>query len=198
MFLHFPIIYGITGSLTRKCSSETPTKRKASKAKVKRTWGDSQPTEMDMDALDYSVDRPNSESGDTSNIMDDVKALVDQSSLGSRNHDGLYEVRDWEFTRGKGTDILSEVIKPLDQKNSSSSLGTLGSLFARLTGSKVLTDADLQPVLEGMKQHLMKKNVAKEIADKICEGVGESLVGKKVGGFESGYQCSLFISLPQH
>ena len=49
----------------------------------------------------------------------------------------------------------------------------------------MLTEEDLKPVLEGMKQHLMKKNVAKEIAEKVCEGVGESLVGKKVGGFQS-------------
>ena len=54
-----------------------------------------------------------------------------------------------------------------------------------MTGSKVLTESDLKPVLEGMKQHLMKKNVAKEIAEKICEGVGEGLIGKKVGGFQS-------------
>jgi signal recognition particle receptor subunit alpha len=49
----------------------------------------------------------------------------------------------------------------------------------------VLTEADLKPVLDGMKQHLMKKNVAKEIADRVCEGVGESLIGKKVGSFQS-------------
>ncbi|KAF9453296.1 signal recognition particle binding protein [Macrolepiota fuliginosa MF-IS2] len=158
--------------------SETPTKRKA-KAKTKRTWGDSQPTETDMDALDYSVDKP--ADGDAGNT-DDLQALVDQSSLGSRNRDGMYEVKDWEFTNSN--DILANVIKPLD-KNSSSSMGTLGSLFARLTGSKVLTEADLKPVLEGMQQHLMKKNVAKEISEKVCEGVGESLVGKKVGGFET-------------
>lgn len=168
----------------RNYSSETPTKRKI-KAKAKRTWGDSQPTEMDMDKLDYSTDKPPQNagaSGDSGNI-DDIQALVDQTSLGSRGRDGLYEVKDWEFTKGDGADILADVIKPLDK--GPSSLGTLGSLFARLTGSKVLTEADLQPVLEGMKEHLMNKNVAKEISEKVCEGVGESLVGKKVGGFES-------------
>lgn len=40
-------------------------------------------------------------------------------------------------------------------------------------------------MLEAMKQHLMKKNVAKDIAEKVCEGVGEGLVGKKVGGWQS-------------
>ncbi|KAL9715022.1 hypothetical protein Ac2012v2_001682 [Leucoagaricus gongylophorus] len=160
--------------------SETPSKRKT---KAKRIWGDSQPTEMDMDKLDYSVDKP---SQDTNlNNANDIQALVDQTSLGSRNHDGMYQVKDWEFTKDNGDDVLAHVVKPLDKNTNSSSLATLTSLFARLTGSKVLTEADLQPVLEGMKQHLMKKNVAKEIAEKVCESVGESLVGKKVGGFET-------------
>lgn len=165
--------------------SETPSKRKT-KAKTKRTWGDAQPTEMDMSKLDYSTDKPsqNAANGNSGNV-DDIQALVDQASLGSRNQNGMYEVKDWEFTKGDGADILANVIKPLDSGSNSSSLGTLGSLFARLTGSKILTEADLQPVLEGMKQHLMKKNVAKEISEKVCEGVGESLVGKKVGGFET-------------
>lgn len=38
----------------------------------------------------------------------------------------------------------------------------------------MLTEQDFRPVLEGMKLHLMKTNVAMEIAHKICEGVGGS------------------------
>lgn len=166
-------------------SSETPTKRKT-KAKAKRTWGDAQITEQDMNALNYSVDK--AADGSVGNV-EDVMTLVDQSSLGSRNQDGLYEVQDWEFSKAHN-DILADVIKPSDKTSSSRSLGTFGSLIARLTGSKVLTEADLGPILDGMKQHLMKKNVAKEIAEKVCEGVGESLVGRKVGGFESELSTS--------
>jgi signal recognition particle GTPase len=83
--------------------------------------------------------------------------------------------------------LIANALKPLDSNasNSEGTLGALGSFFARLTGSKVLTESDLIPVLEAMKQHLMKKNVAMEIADKVCEGVGESLVGKKLGSFQS-------------
>ncbi len=70
---------------------------------------------------------------------------------------------------------------------SKSSMGALGTMFARLTGGKVLAKEDLEPVLSAMKDHLMKKNVAKEIADKICDGVGRTLIGKRIGGF----QCTL-------
>ncbi len=167
-------------------SSDTTaaTKRKP-KTKTQRKWGDEAPTESDMASLDFSYDK----AGDAG-ASQDPTALVDQSSLGTRTQDGLYEVKDWEFsTKGDGADdVISQALKSsqaTSPASAPSSLGALGSLFARLTGSKVLPEADLKPVLECMKQHLMKKNVAKEIADKVCEGVGESLIGKKVGGFQS-------------
>ncbi|KAJ7582600.1 SRP54-type protein [Mycena floridula] len=163
--------------------SEAPAKRK-SKAKVQRKWGDEAPTENDMAVLDYSVDKAdlNADMG-----SHDLEGLVDHSSMGTRTRDGLYEIRDWEFGANSDKEIIASALKAQDSKATapSGSLGALGSLFARLTGSKVLTDQDLKPVLEGMKQHLMKKNVAKEISEKVCESVGESLVGKKVGGFQT-------------
>ncbi|KAJ9092020.1 hypothetical protein QFC21_007000 [Naganishia friedmannii] len=61
----------------------------------------------------------------------------------------------------------------------------LSSLFSRFTGTKILSKQDLEPVLAEMEKHLMSKNVAKDIAEKICEGVGAALVGKKVGGMAS-------------
>ena len=140
-----------------------------------------------MASLDYSYDSSTSD-GRAGTL--DLSTLVDNGSLGTRTQDGLYEVKDWEFsTSGSKSpdDVIAEVLKKGSQepKTTSSSLGALGSIFARLTGSKVLTEDDLKPVLEAMKQHLMKKNVAKEISENICEDVGQSLVGKKVGGFQS-------------
>ncbi|KAF7441001.1 hypothetical protein PC9H_001350 [Pleurotus ostreatus] len=170
-------------------SSETPTKKKA-KTKTQRKWGIEAPTETDMASLDYSVDKPDD---DASRGSHDLNALVDKASLGVRTQDGMYEVKDWEFSRSGDDETDNVIAKALNKSNlgnkvastSGSSLGAIGSIFARLTGAKVLTEEDLKPVLEGMKQHLMKKNVAKEIADKVCEGVGETLVGKKVGSFQT-------------
>ncbi|KAF5386774.1 hypothetical protein D9615_001663 [Tricholomella constricta] len=165
--------------------SESPAKRKA-KTKTQRKWGDEPVTESDMASLDFSLDKNEASNGAIGSH--DLQALVDQSSLGTRTRDGLYEVKDWEFSKeGEADKFIANALQPGGAKAAapSGSLGTLGSLFARLTGSKVLSEQDLKPVLEGMKQHLMKKNVAKEIADKVCEGVGESLVGKKVGGFQT-------------
>lgn len=179
-------------NLTRTISTESPSKRK-NKAKAGRKWGNEPVTESDMASLDYSLDKDGGMK--ESQASHDLQTLVDQESLGTRTREGLYEVKDWEFSKGKETDkFIAMALKPGgDKQTSSSSLGAFGSLIARLTGSKTLSEQDLKPVLEGMKQHLMKKNVAKEIAEKVCEGVGESLVGRKVGSFES--LCPLFFSL---
>ncbi|KAI0374755.1 P-loop containing nucleoside triphosphate hydrolase protein [Pilatotrama ljubarskyi] len=176
--------------------TETASKsKKKSKAKAQRKWGDEAPTDADMASLDFSYDSSTSDTQHAPQRAPDLAALVDNGSLGTRTQDGLYEVRDWEFSashQGKSADdVIAEVLSKGGQAPEAKSaaaggsLGALGSIFARLTGSKVLSEEDLKPVLEAMKQHLMKKNVAKEISDKICEDVGQSLVGKKVGGFQT-------------
>jgi len=171
--------------------SEAASKKK-SKTKAGRKWGNEAPTDAEMASLDYSfADEQSASKGanrrDASTL--DVQALVDKGSLGTRATDGSYEVKDWDFggsANGLEDDFVSRTLRQQDDpKATSSSLGALGSIFARLTGSKILSEKDLKPVLESMKQHLMKKNVAMEISEKVCEGVGEGLIGKKVGGFQT-------------
>ncbi|KAK2147193.1 hypothetical protein LSH36_564g01001 [Paralvinella palmiformis] len=54
-----------------------------------------------------------------------------------------------------------------------------------LVGSKTLTSKDIEPALEKMKDHLIAKNVAAEIADKLCESVASKLEGKVLGTFNT-------------
>lgn len=169
-------------------------KRKAKKEQ--RKWGDSAISEADMASLDFSMDPSGADGSVSSSRELDVQALVDQASLGTRTTEGMYEVKDWEFgANSAGTDdLVAQALAgtgvgsaAADEKGRGSSLGALGSLFSRLTGSKTLTEEDLKPVLEAMKQRLMQKNVAMAIAEKVCEGVGEGLVGKKIGSFQSAH-----------
>ncbi|KAH9997500.1 SRP54-type protein [Russula vinacea] len=166
--------------------SDVAVKRKQ-KGKVLRKWGDAPPSESEMASLDFSYEKLSDP--DSRPASNDLQGLVDEASLGIRNKDGLYEVRDLEFANAEtADDAIARALSASpdkEDKPAQGSLGALGSLFARFTGSKVLSEDDLNPVLEGMKQHLMKKNVAKEIAEQVCEGVGKSLVGKKVGGFQT-------------
>jgi signal recognition particle receptor subunit alpha len=56
----------------------------------------------------------------------------------------------------------------------------LGSFLSTLTGNKVLTREDLDPVVEAMRGQLMTKNVAKEVADDLAASVQRSLEGTRL------------------
>lgn len=52
-----------------------------------------------------------------------------------------------------------------------------------LVGSKTLSQQDMEPVLEKMKDHLIAKNVAADIALRLCDSVARKLEGKVMGTF---------------
>jgi signal recognition particle receptor subunit alpha len=178
-------------------SSETSHTPKKKPAKTARRWVDSALSPEDMAALDYSSAPGVDSDIDPPSRPLDLTQLIDESSRGAVRADGLYEVKDLDLYGATGAkdddteDIiaraLSKTENPKDEPAAAgwSAFSAVGGLFSRFTGGKVLTAEDLAPVLNGMREHLMKKNVAKEIADKICESVGESLVGTRVSGFAS-------------
>ncbi len=57
------------------------------------------------------------------------------------------------------------------------------SFFKSLTSGKVVTREGMDPVLEKMKEHLIGKNVAADIADKLCGSVATKLDGKVISNF---------------
>eukprot|EP00253_Pinus_taeda_P000481 PITA_00481 len=61
--------------------------------------------------------------------------------------------------------------------------GWFSSIFQSVAGKSVLEKADLEPALKALKDRFMTKNVAEEIAEKLCESVAASLEGKKLGSF---------------
>eukprot|EP00898_Chlorokybus_atmophyticus_P008287 jgi/Chlat1/845/Chrsp104S01194 len=61
--------------------------------------------------------------------------------------------------------------------------GWLTSVFSSVTGKQALEREDVQPVLKALKEKLMTKNVAEEIAEKLCESVSASLVGRRQASF---------------
>eukprot|EP00996_Jenningsia_fusiforme_P006082 NODE_725_length_1949_cov_25.513158_g671_i0.p1 GENE.NODE_725_length_1949_cov_25.513158_g671_i0~~NODE_725_length_1949_cov_25.513158_g671_i0.p1 ORF type:complete len:562 (+),score=116.49 NODE_725_length_1949_cov_25.513158_g671_i0:75-1760(+) len=66
-----------------------------------------------------------------------------------------------------------------------SSKSGLAKLFDRLPfTSSALTASDLEPLLSATRERLVSKNVANDIADKLCESVAGNLVGTSVSGFQ--------------
>lgn len=72
-----------------------------------------------------------------------------------------------------------EVIIPDGEATSSG----LFSYFSKFGSGTSITRETLAPVLLQMRDHLITKNVGADIAEKICDGVGESLVGKSKSTF---------------
>lgn len=73
--------------------------------------------------------------------------------------------------------------KPAGPEKTKSSGGIFSSLKS-LVGAKVLTKEAIEPVMLKMQDHLISKNVAVEIAQKVCENVAQNLEGKQLGSFQ--------------
>lgn len=58
------------------------------------------------------------------------------------------------------------------------------SMFKNLVGSKTITAEDVAPALDKLRYHLIAKNVASDIAFKLCESVARKLEGRVLGTFE--------------
>merc|ERR1712096_54687 len=73
----------------------------------------------------------------------------------------------------------------LMSNSSSKSGGGMFSMFSNLVGSKALTREDLEPVLAKLKDNLIAKNVASEVATSLIESVMVKLEGSVMGTFQS-------------
>ncbi|XP_078055052.1 signal recognition particle receptor subunit alpha [Mustelus asterias] len=63
--------------------------------------------------------------------------------------------------------------------------GGMFGMLKGLVGSKSLTPQDMEPVLDKMKDHLIAKNVAADIAVRLCGSVAKKLEGKVMGTFST-------------
>uniref|UniRef100_A0A0B7AIA1 SRP54-type proteins GTP-binding domain-containing protein n=2 Tax=Arion vulgaris TaxID=1028688 RepID=A0A0B7AIA1_9EUPU len=95
------------------------------------------------------------------------------------------EVVDYEEDEEEEEQEVIQKPKTASKSNSGGSGGGVFSMFRNLVGSKTLTAGDLKPALEKMKDHLIAKNVATDISQKLCDSVAAKLEGKILGTFGS-------------
>lgn len=93
----------------------------------------------------------------------------------------------WEVELEEATEFQHQIEIEEDKSSNSWNFSKtyLGGMIQSITGGKVLDDNDLKPVLQTLKEVLLSKNVAQEIADSICASVGKSLVGHRMASFSS-------------
>ncbi|KAF7898575.1 hypothetical protein EAF00_005021 [Botryotinia globosa] len=153
-----------------------------------RKWDADGMADEDSDTpLDYSAPANGATSGDDEGRPGAVEG-VEQTSWGSKTGKGQFVLKDLE----------DEVHSILDSANAKkaessapaaglvgSSFSAIGGLFRNVVGGKTLTKEDLDKAMKGMEDHLLRKNVAREAAMRLCEGVERELIGVKTGNFES-------------
>ncbi|KAG5966702.1 hypothetical protein E4U57_002016 [Claviceps arundinis] len=174
-------------------SSKTSVSKKGASKKVARTWNDDGTAgETDPDLrLDYSA-RANAGSDSDVETRGRSSALdvVDSSTWGNTTK-GKFVLKDL------GDEVQSLLASAKAEEaaaaaaKSGAKAGLLGSgvnalsgLFRNVVGGKTLTQEDLDKAMKGMEEHLLRKNVAREAALRLCEGVEKELLGAKTASFE--------------
>ncbi|KAI9887910.1 MAG: hypothetical protein M1823_000299 [Watsoniomyces obsoletus] len=146
--------------------------------------------DMQLDYSQSSIETPNTNTTPNG----DVEGLP-RSEPGSNHQQWGKKTSTGEFILRDIDDEVHSILSSANTDNNSkpnnqgvvgTSIGNISNLFRNVIGGKVLTQQDLEKPIKGMEEHLMKKNVAREAAMSICEGVSKSLIGVKTGNFQMG------------
>ncbi|CAM1502268.1 Fc.00g042520.m01.CDS01 [Cosmosporella sp. VM-42] len=170
---------------------EASSRKKGGKAVKKgRKWdADGYADEEDDVQLDYSKPSLNSDSEAEAFGRSSAIDQIDSNTWGSTSK-GKFVLKD---LGDEVHDILADAEAEKTAKSKTQSKGGLlgtgvsaiSGLFRNVVGGKTLTKEDLDKAMKGMEEHLLKKNVAREAAVRLCEGVEKELLGVKTGNFES-------------
>lgn len=173
------------GATSRKSKPTSALNSKGTTKKGRRWDADGMVDEEDDIRLDFST-HSDASATPSENASAGVLDTGMQDLAGKRTSNGEYVLKDLDE---EVHSILSSAnAKKTNRAATSpagSTLGGVGSLFRNFVGGKTLTKADLDKPIKGMEEHLLKKNVAREAAIKLCEGVEQSLIGVKTGSFQS-------------
>jgi signal recognition particle receptor subunit alpha len=173
---------------------------KAGTVKKGRRWdADGMADEEDDSILDYSASAngPTSDGEADGAMRPGTMEAVDQTSWGSKTGKGQFVLKDLD---NEVHSILSSADAKKAESSTASSgmfgsgINAIGGLFRNVVGGKVLTKQDLDKAMKGMEDHLLKKNVAREAAIRLCEGVERELIGVKTGSFESKSNLDVWTS----
>ncbi|KAI2617064.1 SRP54-domain-containing protein [Hypoxylon sp. NC1633] len=167
--------------------------RKAKKAPKKgRKWDADGFADEEDDSLQLDYSAAQNTLTSDSDVETSARATavggVDSSTWGTTTSKGQFVLKDLD-------DEVHSILKSAEARSAASrtetrglvesGLNTISSLFRNVVGGKTLTKEDLDKAMKGMEDHLLRKNVAREAAVRVCEGVEKELLGVKTGSFES-------------
>ncbi|XP_038062643.1 signal recognition particle receptor subunit alpha-like [Patiria miniata] len=166
-----------------KLPKASPKEDKKKKGKEARQWSNGGSVK-DMPSLDYSA--KNAAEGNNGAVngtkqlpLEEQLAMVgsmagDLQNIDESSGDEVEEEEEEEVDE-------PEKSKVTNQKSTKSSGFGVFNMFRGLVGSKSLTKEDMAPAMNKMQDHLIAKNVARDIAEKLCDSVSTKLEGKVMG-----------------
>ncbi|XP_038634523.1 signal recognition particle receptor subunit alpha isoform X2 [Scyliorhinus canicula] len=163
-----------------KKESKSP---KPIKLKSRRVWPlDS--NKASAKDLDYSKKLVNGQSNTFTSNGDDTSGDVNlyPGSMAGDLKTVDYESSEEEEEEDEEEEVIQETSNTSVKKRG---FGGMFGMLKGLVGSKSLTPQDMDPVLDKMKDHLIAKNVAADIAVRLCESVAKKLEGKVMGTFST-------------
>ena len=139
--------------------------KKGKGPKKPRKWADSALTAEEVQALDAAAGAAGGSAG---------QAAVEEVSY-SGDGTGSDVSKEWDVgaAHAEETGWWTSVT------------ATSASWLGSLTGSTPLTQEAIAPAMDTLREHLLEKNVARDIAQELCDSVATSLVGVVPGTFTS-------------
>lgn len=142
-------------------------------------------TNRDLPTLDFSKDKPEDARSDftsTNEMIGTMKGVIQDLEVES-DIEEEDEDEDEEDEEQDHDGFNDQPAKRTQAKGKQTS--GMFSLFKNLVGQKNLTREAMQPALDKLRDHLIEKNVATDIASKLCESVAAKLEGRVLGTFDT-------------
>ena len=155
-------------SSTSPKPKKTVKKEPVKKEKANRVWDLGG---KNVKELDFSKKNDSEHNGLNSASVAKNTANADEVA----NYDSVDMQPDLEFEVTDDEDEEAEQLVAAKPKQS-----MFGSFMNTFKYNKALTLADLEPILNQLRDHLIAKNVASEIAVKLCDSVAAKLEGQQV------------------
>jgi len=156
----------------KKKSPKSPNPKSPKSGKKSTTWDPvvygGKLSKEEMNNLDRTVGKPQ----EAEDVDIHFNQYVPDQNLVGRSA----QLEDVEYE-----DDEEEMLK----SNASGKGGGMFSMFSNLVGNKALTRDDLEPVLAKLRDTLIAKNVANEVASSLIESVMVKLEGSVMGTFQS-------------
>ena len=153
----------------KKKKADDKATEKAKKTKENRSWGYSDNNRTSA-ALDFSK-----KDSDSAHVAGRETTSVLKNIVGMENVDPEDLKPNLEFECESDSESEEEAAEQQPSRP-----GLFSSFVSSFSYNKPLEIKDIESVLAQLRDHLIAKNVASEIAVKLTDSVGQSLIGKRV------------------